>query len=159
MKQETKTVKQWLETLPEPIRSQALRGMFPKNADRISPSARHAILAGVDWFRSPEDVDYWTNIYIRAGAGEFDKQQPVSETQISPAFSPQQIEKTITTMNIAEAMFGEKKPRTFTAEQVEAIRRNAFEAGVDYGNGTWETLEDKDATKAYETWAKENPIV
>ena len=49
--------------------------------------------------------------------------------------------------------FDKQQPRTFTDEQVEAIRRKAFEAGALKIIHT-----KKGAAMAYETWAKENPL-
>ena len=69
-----KTIKEWLETLPEPYRSEALENMYEKNKNEITDSLHSAIFRAFNW--SGESIkkgtsDYWYDAYQRAAAGEF----------------------------------------------------------------------------------------
>lgn len=69
---EQKTIKEWFETLPEPIRSQAL-----ENAKwalfMVCKDLETAIYEGFSWNRTPKDqgYDYWESITTRVSSGEF----------------------------------------------------------------------------------------
>jgi len=72
-----KTVLEWLEMLPEPIRSQAIENW--ENDNEYEPSAMRPTLANAlalafDWGGTPKDqgYEYWRNIKDRARSGEFD---------------------------------------------------------------------------------------
>jgi len=56
-----KTIKQWLETLPEPYRSQALENWDGESRKVKSSSA--AIGSAFKWWKSPEGIKYWENFY------------------------------------------------------------------------------------------------
>ena len=66
-----KTIKEWLETLPEPYRTEAL-----ENADKDTliinkTHLSRAIRGSFYWEYSPQGHDYWKNVFTRAEAGEF----------------------------------------------------------------------------------------
>jgi hypothetical protein len=57
------TVKEYLETLPEPERSRALRNMdFEKQNDQAT-GLEHAVWWAFKWHRSPEGYKYWHQIH------------------------------------------------------------------------------------------------
>ena len=55
-----KTIKQWLEELPEPYRSQALENMS-ENSEVESLCI--AIMKAFDWDESPQGSKYWLSVY------------------------------------------------------------------------------------------------
>ena len=69
-----------LNTLPEPYRSQAIENVkvqMDEDADVwFNETAKHPlhtiIMVEIWWDDTPEGVDYWSDIYDRAEAGEFD---------------------------------------------------------------------------------------
>jgi hypothetical protein len=64
-----KTILEWYEELPEPIRSQAI-----KNCDRCLrevDSLTNAISRGFEWEPSPEKHDYWHDVYSKAEVGKY----------------------------------------------------------------------------------------
>lgn len=62
---ETKTIKQWLNELPEPYRSQALENTLNQSGEKRlkinQPSIKDALSAGFIWKDSPKEQghDYW----------------------------------------------------------------------------------------------------
>lgn len=69
-----KTAKEWLETLPEPYRSQALENL---NVVRCYPQPDYecidkssAIENGFSWRLTIEGYDYWLNAFNKAENGE-----------------------------------------------------------------------------------------
>lgn len=68
-----KTIKEWLETLDEPERTQALANVDPRmeNAMAIEPCV--ALFHAFSWGRTPEGVDYWKGIYEKIYAPAFSK--------------------------------------------------------------------------------------
>ena len=66
-----KTIKEWLETLPEPIRTEALENAgelfsYPKFHSLVD-----AIYGAFEWDLTKQGWKYWENVRIRAEAGEF----------------------------------------------------------------------------------------
>jgi hypothetical protein len=59
-----KTIKEYLEELPEPWRSQALENCDPDNMqkDRCT-SQRSALMSAFIWSKSPEGKRYWNDFY------------------------------------------------------------------------------------------------
>ena len=66
-----KTIKQWLEELPEPYRSQSLANMADIKCQAhgvIDPEQKRSSLRGVlmsafAWSQTPEMFEYWDNLY------------------------------------------------------------------------------------------------
>lgn len=59
---ETKTVKEWLEELPEPYRNKALHNMKHPNKCIVT-NIKDAIMGAFVWSESKEGHDYWDNLY------------------------------------------------------------------------------------------------
>lgn len=59
-----KTVKEYLETLPEPYRSKALRYAYPHLRDQQVPSL-FAALSSFNWHETPENDIYWRSLCQR----------------------------------------------------------------------------------------------
>lgn len=57
------TIEQWLQELPEPVRSQALANMWWERAKDECDTLPNALHNAFLWFRSPERFDYWQSIY------------------------------------------------------------------------------------------------
>ena len=58
-----KTILEWLEELPEPYRSQAIKnydGEF-KDAATLSDALAYAF----SWYASPEKKDYWKDLHTK----------------------------------------------------------------------------------------------
>jgi cobalamin biosynthesis Mg chelatase CobN len=54
-----KTILEWYEELPEPIRSQAIANYDYENSVAITLSG--AIATGFNWGTTPEGFDYWSD--------------------------------------------------------------------------------------------------
>lgn len=64
-----KTIKEWLETLPEPYRGQALANCLPAMGHDVTESLEESLFAGFAWSESPEGYSYWEKVYDLAGIG------------------------------------------------------------------------------------------
>lgn len=58
-----KPIKEWLQDLPEPARSQALHNMWWEDADTLQESLADALRQAFNWSKSPEKYIYWHNIH------------------------------------------------------------------------------------------------
>lgn len=59
-----KTIREWLEELPEPYRTQALENFDIEGIDNILVSTlADAINKGFIWFTTPQGEPYWFNIH------------------------------------------------------------------------------------------------
>jgi hypothetical protein len=83
---EQKTIKEWLETLPEPYRTQALentKDLAPNRLTEYTSSLPDALFCAFAWGKSPEGNEYWTEVSIRASKVEFDTtQDAVQDKQV-----------------------------------------------------------------------------
>jgi hypothetical protein len=68
-----KTIKEWLETLPEPYRSKALSQANDRALKGECGTLAEAISGSISWRGSFEGVEYWIDVHRRAESGEFDK--------------------------------------------------------------------------------------
>ena len=68
-----KTIKEWLETLPEPYRAEALENAGESTLFETQPSLTAALYASSYWSDTPQGHDYWFDVAERAEAGEFNK--------------------------------------------------------------------------------------
>lgn len=57
-----KTIKEWLESLPEPHRTQALANASD-SLTTTTPSLTSAIAGGFAWAYSPEGYEYWDDFF------------------------------------------------------------------------------------------------
>ena len=53
------TIRQHLETLQEPYRTQALANMWWELAEQHTPTLSRALHTAFNWYRSPEGIKYW----------------------------------------------------------------------------------------------------
>jgi hypothetical protein len=66
-----KTIKEWLEDLPEPYRSEALANfddyveIYPTKLREKELSTKHAIINAFNWEGSTEGGEYWRKVYAR----------------------------------------------------------------------------------------------
>lgn len=74
---ENLTITQWLEKLPEPLRTQALNNTefypYPGAQNKPVETLAHA-LSGFIWRHTPEGLNYWCDVQIRAERGDFDNE-------------------------------------------------------------------------------------
>ncbi len=77
-----KTIKQWLETLPSPIKEKALDNLIKDDReDMRSESLSDALSEAFDWYWVKEGDGYWRAVKTLSQAGDFDKkeeEQPLS---------------------------------------------------------------------------------
>lgn len=66
--QEAKTIKEWLEELPEPYRTQALKNT--KKLDYVTGSLERALNCAFDWDSSKEGYNYWGRIFLKIKRNE-----------------------------------------------------------------------------------------
>lgn len=73
-----KTIREWLETLPEPYRRYAIAELNRQDCANCDsgaiemPSLPKAIQFAFEWHKAKRGGDFWYLIYERALAGEFD---------------------------------------------------------------------------------------
>jgi len=60
-----KTIKQHLNDLPEPYRTQALENMLPGEADAEVEYRSDAVICGIYWAETPQGTSYWNAFYIK----------------------------------------------------------------------------------------------
>lgn len=65
-----KTIKQWLETLPEPYRGQALANLEKEESDHIVSSDCEAVNWAFNWGESPEGFEHWYAVYRHLKHGD-----------------------------------------------------------------------------------------
>ena len=70
-----KTIREHLETLPEPYRSQALENIDERDQDLPEISLRGALLKGFFWYDAPQGGHYWIDVYHRLVKGELEISQ------------------------------------------------------------------------------------
>ncbi len=61
----TKTVRDHLEDLPEPYRTQALQNMWWEDADSKYQDKRKALYQAFNWSNTDQGYNYWREIYDR----------------------------------------------------------------------------------------------
>ncbi len=66
-----KTIKEWLETLPEPYRTEALDETKGRILKTNQGSLTEAIERAFIWADTPRGAFYWDDVRNRAEAGEF----------------------------------------------------------------------------------------
>ena len=76
-----KTILEWYEELPEPIRSQAIANYDGEYL--VADSLTNAISRGFYWGKSPEGQDYWQDIENKAEEGEYDPPPTPLEQSLS----------------------------------------------------------------------------
>ena len=70
-----KTIKQWLETLPSPIREKALANLYIGKEDKEEENLSDALCEGFGWREAKEGKDYWKAINKIIQAGDFDLEE------------------------------------------------------------------------------------
>lgn len=76
----TKTIRQWLETLPEPYRTQALRNAEPVQLQKEAYDLGHAIIDSCTWNDTPEKGEYWADVAYWAKEGRGQLPTPMLNT-------------------------------------------------------------------------------
>ena len=70
-----KTIKQWLETLPSPIKEKALANLNKCVEDIGAENLINALSEGFEWSETEEGYDYWHSVDTLAQAGDFDLEE------------------------------------------------------------------------------------
>ena len=70
-----KTNAQWYMQMPDPYRMQALNNAESLDVLGFEISSLPAALFAFPWEITPEGYAYWQEVFERAKAGEFDKQE------------------------------------------------------------------------------------
>lgn len=58
-----KTIQEWFNELPSPIREKALANLKPNHASRIDANMASAIMYGLTWADTPEESTYWSVLH------------------------------------------------------------------------------------------------
>ncbi len=66
-----KTIKEWLQMLNEPERSQALKNMMPYGGEDKRSTLAYALHGAFSWEPSPEKHRYWREIHDRLASGKY----------------------------------------------------------------------------------------
>lgn len=69
----SKTIREWLEQLPEPYRSQAIWQTSEYELSLESDSLEESLFNMFPWRDAKEGYDYWNGAWNRARDGEFDR--------------------------------------------------------------------------------------
>jgi hypothetical protein len=73
-----KTIKEWLERLPEPWRTKAINQLPVTTADEVVVSMTDALICFCDWRVTEEGNDYWYDVWSNISAQESEKaKEPV----------------------------------------------------------------------------------
>lgn len=83
----TKKIRQWLETLPEPYRTQALRNAEPDQLQKEAYDLGHAIIDSCAWNDTPEKGEYWADVAYWAKGGRGQLPTPMLNTTPTNALS------------------------------------------------------------------------
>jgi hypothetical protein len=76
-----KTILEWYEELPEPIRSQAIAN-YDGNVE-LAENRRSAIQSGFIWYDTPEGQDHWQVVSDKAKEGYYDQPPSPLEQSLS----------------------------------------------------------------------------
>ena len=57
-----KTIREHLQDLPEPARSQALHNMWWEDSENKMMDPKKALYSAFNWSRSPEGYKYWKEV-------------------------------------------------------------------------------------------------
>lgn len=89
MNTKTRTTKEWLDTLPEPYRSQALMNTPYEGWGEDRRDLEDALWGAFIWEDSPEGHNYWKSLAVRAEDGEFDipEADPVCPLPVPDGYS------------------------------------------------------------------------
>lgn len=71
----SKTIKQWLETLPEPYRTRALENIYLGKTEHICNCIEDALISAFSWENSKQGLAYWQKIYSKLTSGELSVKQ------------------------------------------------------------------------------------
>lgn len=90
-----KTIEQWFDMLPEPIRSEALEARrigSERNPDfyrigKTTENLHEALDFGFNWEIDGYPYDKWDSIYRRAKSGEFDPKPTATPTDLDAAIA------------------------------------------------------------------------
>jgi hypothetical protein len=95
-----KTIRQWLETLPEPYRSAAIRNAendVPTTIEEQCDSLSEALSNSAYWSKTPEGHDYWGELYDRLCHEEAvtpkSKEQQIAELKANIAKMQSELDK------------------------------------------------------------------
>lgn len=69
-----KTIHQWLKTLPEPLRSEAIKNSPEKFLKAKKSSLSAAINCGFIWTESDSGTEFWWSFYVALREAERDQQ-------------------------------------------------------------------------------------
>ena len=58
-----KTIREWLEELPEPYRTQAINNTSESVLMVEEESLSEAVTGAFSWWDSPEGLEYWSDFY------------------------------------------------------------------------------------------------
>lgn len=69
-----KTIEQWLKTLPEPLRSEAINNSSKGALKKKVSSLRSAVCVGFIWTESDSGTEFWWSFYVALREAERDQQ-------------------------------------------------------------------------------------
>lgn len=82
-----KTVRQHLETFPEPYRTQALKNATPSRLNEFRHQPEQALIYAFNWAGTPERKDYWQSFYTAIRRGELrpptQNREPWNDEEVS----------------------------------------------------------------------------
>ncbi len=70
-----KTIKQWLETLPNPIKEKALANLIKDREDKEEENLSDALYEAFYWSKADEGYNYWYGVDMLAQSGDFNKKE------------------------------------------------------------------------------------
>jgi hypothetical protein len=68
----SKTIKEWLNLLPEPYKTQSLNNLNPEKGDIIKYHLEDAVVGAFKWDDSVEGTQYWIKITDQIISGEIE---------------------------------------------------------------------------------------
>ena len=87
---EEKTIREWLNELPEPYRTQALdnaKSSKPYTINAVKPNLHNAILGAFVWRDAPQGFNYWQDVYSWSRGHVSPTSQTKAKTQMTKTLS------------------------------------------------------------------------
>ena len=104
-----KTIRNWLDTLHEPERTEALSNMRPSGITEKKDCQSEAIAFAFNWSNTPQSFEYWDDICSRINNGTY---------YDAPQHTPEEIEGKAK-VYMREAAQGDPKPSVLPSDAAE----------------------------------------
>lgn len=74
-----KTIREWLEELPEPYRTQAIENVVERNPFELAENIEQALWMAFSWMNSPQGGDYWCSLHDKLMVECYEQRKEVTK--------------------------------------------------------------------------------